>query len=84
MGGPTNSQATTRTVHSTGKEHGFKKVEVPSTGLSSEEGGGTIEEVTILSSIKGKINKTGHTVRKVKCDSTNLPLKLRDPLPMLL
>ena len=83
MGGPPSSQATTSTVRSTGKEHGFKKVEVPSTGLSPE-GGGTIEDVIILSCIKGKNNKTGHTVHKLKRASTNSPLKLRDPLPILL
>ena len=83
MDGPTSSQATTSTVHSTIKEHSFKKVEVPSAGLSSAEGGSTAEGVIVLSCIKGKI-KTGHVVHKLKCTSTNLPLKLRDPLPILL
>jgi hypothetical protein len=53
-------------------------------GLTSKEGRGTIEEVIILSCIKGKIHKTGNLVQKLKCTSSNLPLKLRDPLPILL
>jgi len=48
------------------------------------EGRCTIKQVIILSCIKGKINKTGHIVHTLKYISPNLPLKLREPLPILL